>query len=51
MKADVEKHRNVLVEALAEQDDALMEKYFAGEELTKKKLFCLRVRWGPSRGL
>ena len=39
MKADVEKHRNVLVEALAEQDDALMEKYFAGEELTKEELY------------
>lgn len=39
MKADVEKHRNVLVEALAEQDDALMEKYFAGEELTEEELY------------
>ncbi|HVX92571.1 MAG TPA: GTP-binding protein, partial [Candidatus Dojkabacteria bacterium] len=32
------KFREVLVERLAEQDDALMEKYFAGEELTVEEL-------------
>jgi elongation factor G len=35
----VAKYRETLVEALAEQDDALMEKYFAGEELTLDELY------------
>ena len=35
----VAKYRETLVEALAEQDDALMEKYFAGEELTVDELY------------
>ncbi|MEP7167627.1 MAG: elongation factor G [Candidatus Woesebacteria bacterium] len=33
MKSDVEEHRAKLVEAIAETDDALLEKYFAGEEI------------------
>ena len=32
-------YRETLVEALAEQDDALMEKYFAGEELSVDELY------------
>jgi len=39
MKEIVAAHREILVETLAEQDDALMEKYFAGEELTTEELF------------
>ncbi len=34
MKAQADEYRNILLEAVAETDDALMEKYFAGEELT-----------------
>jgi elongation factor G len=34
MKAKAEEYRAKLLEAVAEADDALMEKYFAGEELT-----------------
>ncbi len=33
MKEDVEKYRHMLIEQIAETDEALMEKYFAGEEL------------------
>ncbi len=33
MKEDVEKYRNKLIEQIAETDEALLEKYFAGEEL------------------
>ena len=41
----VAKYRETLVEALAEQDDALMEKYFAGEELTLDELYrCTKKR-------
>ncbi len=32
MKADVEKHRSKLIEKISETDDALLEKYLAGEE-------------------
>ncbi len=39
MKETVAKHREVLIEVLAEQDDALMEKYFAGEELSLEELY------------
>lgn len=39
LKETVNKHREVLVEALAEQDDDLMEKYFAGEELDVDQLY------------
>ena len=34
MKADAELYRTQLIEVAAEQDDALLEKYFSGEELT-----------------
>ena len=34
MKELAQKYRDELIEHVAEQDDALMEKYFAGEELT-----------------
>lgn len=37
-KAKADKHRAELIEKLAEQDDKLMEKYFAGEELTYDEL-------------
>ncbi|MDE6200830.1 MAG: elongation factor G [Clostridiales bacterium] len=33
-KAQAEEYRQILLEAVAETDDALMERYFAGEELT-----------------
>ncbi len=33
MKDDVEQYRHKLIEQIAETDEALMEKYFAGEEL------------------
>jgi elongation factor G len=39
MKETVNKHREILIEALVEQDDALMEKYFAGEELPLEDLY------------
>ncbi len=39
MKDFVDKYRKILVETLAEQDDALMEKYFAGEELKVEELY------------
>ena len=39
LKEKVEGMRATLVEALAEQDDALMEKYFAGEELTEEEMY------------
>ncbi len=37
-KADAEKYRTALIEIAAEQDDELLEKYFAGEELTIDEL-------------
>ena len=38
-----EKYHNELIEAVAEQDDALMEKYFAGEEITIEEIkACIR---------
>ena len=37
-KADAEKYHNELVESVVETDDALLEKYFAGEEITKEEL-------------
>ncbi len=39
MKETVKKHREELLEILAEQDDVLMEKFFAGEELTTEELY------------
>jgi elongation factor G len=38
MKADAEKYRNILVEAVAEQDEELTIKYLEGEELTEEEL-------------
>ncbi|OGC45148.1 translation elongation factor G [candidate division WS6 bacterium RIFOXYB1_FULL_33_14] len=38
LKAKVEEHRNVLIETLVEMEDALMEKFFAGEEITAEEL-------------
>lgn len=35
----VAKYRETLIEVLAEQEDSLMEKYFAGEELTVDELY------------
>jgi len=37
-KAQAEEYREKLVEAVAELDEELMEKYFAGEEITKEEL-------------
>ncbi len=34
----VEEYRTQIIEACAEQDDTLMEKYFAGEEITEEEL-------------
>ncbi len=39
MKDSVASHRETLLEALAEQDDALMSKYFDGAELTTEELY------------
>jgi len=38
MKADAQKYHDQLVEAVAETDDALLEKFFAGEELTVEEI-------------
>ncbi len=38
MKAAVEEHRAKLVEAICEQDDALLEKYLEGEEISVDEL-------------
>jgi len=38
MKTEVEEYRNKLIEQIAETDEALMEKYFAGEELSISEL-------------
>ncbi len=37
-KAKAEEYRQKMVESAAEQDDALMEKFFAGEELTNEEI-------------
>lgn len=43
MKDLAEKYRTELLEHCAEQDEALMEKYFSGEELTEKEIkTCIR---------
>ncbi len=38
LKADAEKYRAAMVEAAAEQDDELLEKFFMGEELTPDEI-------------
>lgn len=38
LKAKAEEYRQKMVESAAEQDDALMEKFFAGEELTTEEI-------------
>lgn len=38
MKEMTEKYREILIEKLVEQDDALMEKYFAGQEISVGEL-------------
>ncbi|MCL2862177.1 MAG: elongation factor G [Firmicutes bacterium] len=38
MKAEADKYRAILVEAVAETDDALMEKFFEGQELTEVEI-------------
>ena len=38
MRAKAEEYRTALIEHVAEQDDALMEKYLSGEELTKEEI-------------
>ena len=43
MKEIADKYRAELIEAVAEQDDALLEKFFGGEELTEKEIKeCIR---------
>ena len=39
LKDLVDKYRSVLLEILVEQEDSLMEKYFAGEEITVDELY------------
>ena len=38
MKDEVQKYRDILIEKVAETDEALMEKYFGGEEITTDEL-------------
>ncbi len=38
MKELAQKYHDELIEAVAEEDEALMEKYFAGEELTEEEI-------------
>ncbi len=38
MKDIAQEYHDALIEAVAEQDEALMEKYFAGEELTEEEI-------------
>ena len=38
MKALADEYRTNMIEAIAETDDALMEKYFAGEEFTEEEI-------------
>ncbi|MCH5351008.1 MAG: elongation factor G [Clostridiales bacterium] len=38
LKAQADEYRQILLEAVAETDDALMERYFAGEELSVEEI-------------
>ncbi len=38
LKAEVEKYREMIIEAAAQTDEGLMEKFFGGEELTKEEI-------------
>ena len=38
MKADAEKYRAEMIEAVAETDDALLEKFFGGEDFTEEEI-------------
>jgi len=38
MKADVEKYRHIMVEKIAEQDEALTEKYLSGQEISIEEM-------------
>ncbi|MHB1393599.1 MAG: elongation factor G [Clostridia bacterium] len=38
LKAEVEKYRDMIIEAAAQTDEGLMEKFFGGEELTKEEI-------------
>lgn len=42
-KEQAEEYRNKLIESVAEQDEALMEKFFEGEEITQQEIMdCIR---------
>jgi len=38
LKAEVEEYRNMIIEAAAQTDEELMEKFFGGEELTREEI-------------
>ncbi len=38
MKAEVEKYRNILLEAIADQDEELMMKYLEGEDISEEEI-------------
>jgi elongation factor G len=38
LKGEVEEYRNMIIEAAAQTDEALMEKFFGGEELTREEI-------------
>ncbi len=38
MEAQIEEYRNKMIEKIAETDDALLEKYFSGEEISNEEL-------------
>ena len=45
LKELAEEYRTKLVEAVAEQDDALMEKYLMGEELTEEEILQIKKEY------
>jgi elongation factor G len=38
MNEKVQQYRNILIEKVAESDDALIEKYLAGEAITNEEI-------------